>query len=132
MDPLVYILKKDVFSNNLKEKVVTILARLSQTGEEVKVMIKSWAIPELLDIMNSEDTTAEAKTEAEGVLDELSARKFRTRDKIVSGGTLPSLLNILTKEGPSLQEKAACVLENLAITESFAVAIIEAGIEAGW
>ena len=41
MDPLVYILKKDVFSNNLKEKVVTILSQLSQTGEEVKVMIKS-------------------------------------------------------------------------------------------
>ena len=41
MDPLVYILKEDVFSNNLKEKVVTILARLAQTGEEVKVMIKS-------------------------------------------------------------------------------------------
>ena len=41
VDPLVYILKEDVFSNNLKEKVVTILARLSQTGEEVKVMIKS-------------------------------------------------------------------------------------------
>ena len=61
MDHLVYILKEDVFSNNLKEKVVTILARLSQTGEEVKVMIKSWAIPELLDIMNSEDTTTEAK-----------------------------------------------------------------------
>ena len=49
----------------------------------------------------------------------------------MSGGTLPSLLNILTKEGPSLQERAAYVLENLAITESFAVAIIEAGIEAG-
>lgn len=131
VDPLVYILKEDVFSNNLKEKVVTILARLSQTGEEVKVMIQSRAIPGLLDIMNSENTTAEAKTEAEGVLDELSAMKFRTRDKIVSGGGLPSLVNILTKGGPSLQEKAACVLENLAITESFAAAIIEAGVEAG-
>lgn len=131
VDPLVYILKEDVFSNNLKEKVVTILARLSQTGEEVKVMIQSQAIPGLLDIMNSENTTAEAKTEAEGVLDELSAMKFRTRDKIVSGGGLPSLVNILTKGGPSLQEKAACVLENLAITESFAAAIIEAGVEAG-
>ena len=61
MDSLVYILKEDVFSNNLKEKVVTILARLSQTGEEVKVMIKSWAIPELLDIMKSEDTTTKEK-----------------------------------------------------------------------
>ena len=50
----------------------------------------------------------------------------------MSGGTLPSLVNILTKEGPSLQERAACVLENLEITKSFAAAIIEAGIEAGW
>ena len=49
----------------------------------------------------------------------------------MSGGTLPSLLNILTKEGPSLQERDACVLENLAITESYAISIIEAGIEAG-
>ena len=38
----------------------------------------------------------------------------------MSGGTLPSLVNILTKEGPSLQERAAYVLENLAITELFA------------
>ena len=49
----------------------------------------------------------------------------------MSGGTLPSLVNILTKEGPSLQERDAYVLENLAITESFAAAIIESGIEAG-
>lgn len=131
VDPLVYILKEDVFSNNLTEKVVTLLARLSQTGEEVKVMIQSQAIPGLLDIMNSESTTAEAKAEAEGILDELSAMKFRTRDKIVSGGGLPSLVNILKKGSPSLQEKAACVLENVAITESFAAAIIEADVEAG-
>lgn len=131
VDLLIYILKENVFSDNLTEKVVTILCRLLQSGEEVKVMIQSRVIPGLLDIMNSESTTAEAKTEAEGILDEISATKFRTRDKIVSGGGLPFLVNILKKGGPSLQEKAACVLENLAITESFAAAIIEAGVEAG-
>ena len=49
----------------------------------------------------------------------------------MSGGTIPYLVNILTKEGPSLQERDACVLENLEITKSFPAAIIEAGIEAG-
>jgi hypothetical protein len=48
----------------------------------------------------------------------------------VSGGGLLSLVNIFKKGGPSLQEKAACVLENLAITESFAAAIVEAGLKA--
>jgi hypothetical protein len=43
------------------------------------VQIQDGAIPGLMDIMNSEGISAEAKEEAEGILEELSSHKPDSR-----------------------------------------------------
>ena len=51
------------------------------------------------------------------------------RDKIVAAGGLPPLLEILATGTPLQAEKAAMVLENLAMERANADAMVDAGVE---
>ncbi|KAH6558810.1 hypothetical protein KP509_1Z044100 [Ceratopteris richardii] len=126
---LVEIMKADDAPGFVKEKVLMALDRLSQTGEEMQVMIQSGAYPGLLNMAESEGANALAKQEAEGILVELSSRKGDLRDKLVNAGGIPALIKAFASNAPTLKEKAACVLETLAAQESYAALMVSEGIE---
>lgn len=126
---LVEVLKAHDAPGFVKEKVLTALHRLSQTGEEVQVMIESGAYPGLVNIAQSKSANVYAKEEAEGILEELSSRKADSRDKIVDTNGVPALVGIFSSGTPSLKEKAARVMENLAVREQHAESIVHAGVE---
>lgn len=126
---LVEILKADDVPDFVKDKVLAALDRLSQTGEEVKAMIQSGAFPGLADIAQSSSATAGAKEEAQNILEEMSMRKADSREKIINADGVPVLVAILAAGSPFQKEKAARVMENLAIKEQHADRIVDAGVE---
>ncbi|MCO5584465.1 hypothetical protein L7F22_038393 [Adiantum nelumboides] len=126
---LVEVLKADDAPGFVKEKVLMALDRLTQTGEEVKALIESGAFPALLNMAKSSSANAYAKQEAEGILEELSSRKLDSREKLVDVGGIPALMQAFACGPASLKEKAARVMENLAVRESHAVSIVTAGLE---
>eukprot|EP00249_Psilotum_nudum_P018091 c26634_g1_i4 orf=741-2645(-) len=76
---LVALLKADDAPFSVRDKVVSTLARLSQTGEEIKAMIQSGTIPGLVDIVESIHSTSDAKAEAVDILEEMSLLKEDSR-----------------------------------------------------
>nr|PNR35431.1 hypothetical protein PHYPA_023331 [Physcomitrium patens] len=127
---LIEILRASDAPPSTKERVVSTLLRFSQEGGGSDAMIQDGAIPGLMDIVSSEGFSAEAKEEAEGILQELSFRKPDSRDKIVAAGGLPPLIAMLATGSPLQAEKAASVLENLAKERENAEAVVKVGVEA--
>ncbi|KAJ7543007.1 hypothetical protein O6H91_09G021900 [Diphasiastrum complanatum] len=126
---LVAILKAEDAPQTVKEKVVAALLRLSQTGDEIKAMLQAGAVPGLLEMMRSQNSPTEAKNEAEEILEEISNLNAEPRDKIVVADGIAPLIDIMLRGSPSLKEKAASVLENLATKEAHALEIIRTGID---
>ncbi|XP_024519608.1 uncharacterized protein LOC112342278 [Selaginella moellendorffii] len=129
---LVSVLKTPDVPESLQEKIVGALVRLSQTQEEVEATtVRSGSVARgVLDIVNSEDATYEAKVEAENVLKEIMSLKADPRDKIVDAGGAAPLIRLVASSGSfSLRRKAASVLESLATKEAHAVSMAGAGVD---
>ncbi|KAG0603894.1 hypothetical protein M758_10G128700 [Ceratodon purpureus] len=125
---LVEILRASDVPHSTKEKVVSTLLRFSKEGEGNEAVTQDGAILGLMDIVSSEGFSAEAKEEAEGILEELSSRRPDSREKIIAAGGLPPLIEMLATGTPLQAEKAASVLEILAAERGNAEAMVKAAV----
>ncbi|ERN00692.1 uncharacterized protein LOC18428760 [Amborella trichopoda] len=121
VDPLLDILKDVNTSQSLIEKAMSILSWISNPDEEM-----------MNTIQGSLDQSSEFIAGLEGALSEPSELKeTTTREKILKSGVIPHIIETMKSSTPALQQKAACILENIAINEHYATAITGEGVASG-
>ncbi|KAJ1425385.1 Armadillo-type fold [Sesbania bispinosa] len=128
LGPLVSILKRSEISETIVEKSLNILARILDPSKEmqlkfydgsVNVSEKAFGGPKNDDISTGLSSTEQAVS------------KTNTRNDILDSVFIANLVEILKSSSPNLQEKAASVLEFVALTDPTLDPIISVDIENG-
>ncbi|KAK9115776.1 hypothetical protein Sjap_014723 [Stephania japonica] len=119
MYPLLNMLKNSVASESAMEKTVNILARMLDPGKEMKAKFYDGPV----------NGSTKAMTGLAGNSNNKKISKAAPREDVLDSAAILRLIEILKTSSPTLQQKAASILEYAAIIKPCMEIIVSAGIE---
>ncbi|KAJ0971514.1 hypothetical protein J5N97_019473 [Dioscorea zingiberensis] len=140
LNPLISLLKSKNTSQSLLEKVVNILSSIFDPGKDMKRKFQNKAIngseEVLTNVHNSHENEKLDKHLDTFLQPDLTTRyiTFRQPDvtrEMIDSGVISRLVETFRISSPNFQVKIVSILEYVMISESYVIALTEAGIESG-